>query len=83
MTIKTPVSRGASNVAVARLLGVTEGAVRYHLGRMATGAMDGRSTKAFKATAVAEANRALAAKPTGWSDQSGGVTCVAGGRARL
>lgn len=55
VTIKTLVSRGASNVAVARLLGVSEGAVRYHLGRMATGAMDGRGTKAFKATAVAEA----------------------------
>src|SRR4051812_28220850 len=55
MTIKALVSRGASHVAVARLLGGSEGAVRYHLARMATGAVDGRGTKPFKATAVADA----------------------------
>ncbi len=42
-------------MAVARLLGVSEGVGRYHLGRMATGAMDGRGTKAFKGATVAEA----------------------------
>ena len=55
MTIKALVSRGTSHTAVARLLGVSEGAVRYHLGRMAAGTVDGRGTKPFKATAVADA----------------------------
>jgi transposase len=34
--------RGQSQSATARLLGVTEGAVRYHLRRQASGAVDGR-----------------------------------------
>jgi predicted transcriptional regulator len=55
MTIKALVARGTSHAAVARLLGVSEGAVRYHLARMAAGAVDGRGTKPFKATAVAGA----------------------------
>jgi DNA-binding CsgD family transcriptional regulator len=55
VTIKTLVSRGASNAAMARLLGVSEGTVRYHLERLATGAMDGRGMKTFKAASVAEA----------------------------
>jgi transposase len=55
VTIKVLASRGTSNAAVARLLGVSEGAVRYHLGRMAAGAVDGRGTKPFKATRVAAA----------------------------
>jgi transposase len=55
VTIKTLVSRGTSNAAVARLLGVSEGAVRYHVARMAAGAMDGRSAKQLKATTVAGA----------------------------
>ncbi len=50
VTIQVLASRGTSNVAVARLLGVSEGAVRYHLGRMAVGAADGRGAKPFKAT---------------------------------
>ncbi len=54
VTIKVLASRGTSNAAVARLLGVSEGAVRYHLGRMAVGA-DGRGTKPFKAMRVAAA----------------------------
>jgi hypothetical protein len=40
---------------VARLLGVSEGAVRYHLVRMAAGAVDGRGSKPFKVTRVAGA----------------------------
>jgi transposase len=52
MTIKALVSRGTSHAVVARLLGVSEGAVRYHLARMATDAVDGRGTKPFKAAAV-------------------------------
>jgi transposase len=55
VTIKVLASRGTSKAAVARLLGVSEGAVRYHLGRMAIGAVDGRGTKPFKATRVAAA----------------------------
>ena len=55
VTIKTLVSRGTSNAAVARLLGVSEGAVRYHVARMAADAMDRRSAKQLKATTVAGA----------------------------
>jgi transposase len=53
VTIKTLATRGTSNAAVARLLGVSEGAVRYHLARMAAGAVDGRGTKPFKAATFA------------------------------
>jgi transposase len=55
VTIKALVSRGASNAVVARLLGVSEGTVRYHVGRMAAGAADGRSAKPSKAMMVAGA----------------------------
>src|SRR5579875_404908 len=55
VTIKALVSRGSSNSAVARLLGVSEGAVRYHVTRMSAGALDGRGEKAFKAAPLAEA----------------------------
>ena len=40
---------------MARLLGVSEGTVSYHLERLATGAMDGRGMKTFKAASVAGA----------------------------
>ena len=43
MTIKALSARGATRSEVARLLGVTEGAVRYHARRMASGTADGRS----------------------------------------
>ena len=47
--------QGHTQSAVARLLGITEGAVRYHrLGR-AEGAVDGRSWQIGKAAAYAEA----------------------------
>ena len=55
MTIKTLVSRGTTNTAVARLMGVTEGSVRYHVSRMVTGAVDGRGMQPFKAAPQAEA----------------------------
>ena len=55
VTIKTLVSRGTTNTAVAGLLGVTEGSVRYHVSRMVTGAVDGRGMKPFKAAPQAEA----------------------------
>lgn len=47
--------RGHSPSAVARLLGVTEGAVRYHRRRCAAGAVDGRTRQDFKASAHREA----------------------------
>lgn len=55
MTIKTLLARGTSKSDIARLLGVTEGAVRYQVARMASDAVDGRSCQAFKAEAVADA----------------------------
>jgi hypothetical protein len=48
-------SRGTTNTGVARLLGVTEGSVRYHVSRMVTDAIDGRGMKPFKAAPQAEA----------------------------
>src|SRR3712207_2600048 len=55
MTIKTLASRGATNSHIARLLGVTEGAVRHQVARMHSGALDGRSRQQFKAAPVAAA----------------------------
>ena len=55
MTIKALAAPGASNSHLARLLGVTEGAVRHHRARMQAGALDGRSRQEFKAAAVAPA----------------------------
>jgi len=45
------VERGVSNVEIARLLGVSEGAVRYQRKRLEAGAVDGRSKQAFLAEA--------------------------------
>jgi transposase len=47
--------RGHSQSAVARLLGVSEGAVRYHRKRWSAGSADGRSKQVLKATAHSEA----------------------------
>jgi DNA replication protein DnaC/transposase len=47
--------RGHSQNAVARLLGVTEGTVRYHRKRRSAGAADGRSQQDLKAAAHAGA----------------------------
>ena len=43
MTIKSLTGRQCSNRHIARLLGVSEGTVRYHRRRQAAGAADGRS----------------------------------------
>jgi len=43
MTIKHLADKQVSNRKIARLLGVTEGSVRYHRDRQAKGALDGRS----------------------------------------
>jgi transposase len=55
MTIKTLAQKGLSNRETARLLGITEGTVRYQRGRMAAGTLDGRSQRIGRADAYAEA----------------------------
>lgn len=47
--------QGHSQSAVARLLGVCEGTVRYHRKRMKVAAMDGRSKQVPKAAAFSDA----------------------------
>lgn len=42
VTIKVLYERGKSKCSIAQTLGVTEGAVRYHLRRQASEAEDGR-----------------------------------------
>lgn len=53
MTIKTMLAKGVSASAIARLLGVSEGAVRYRARRMRGGAIDRRALQPMKAEAVA------------------------------
>jgi len=55
MAIKVLKERGSSASSIARTLGVTEGAVRYHLRRQASGAVDGRAGKVRKASRWHEA----------------------------
>ena len=55
MTIKTLVTHGVSHCEIARILGVTEGAVRYQVKRMQAGAADGRARQESKAHGVADA----------------------------
>jgi len=64
VTIQVLHEQGASHSQTARLLGVTEGAVRYHVRRHRQGAVDGRS----KPTRIEAEGLAGAAK-TWWSDQ--------------
>jgi transposase len=52
-TIKTLATQGATNSHIARLLGVTEGAIRHHVARLQAGAFDGRSRQEPKAACVA------------------------------
>jgi len=51
MTIQCLAHHGQANRAVARMLGVTEGTVRYHRGRQAAGATDGRAKQVSRAAA--------------------------------
>jgi len=53
MTIKTLARKGLSNREAARLLGVTEGAVRYQRKRMVDPTPDGRSSQSGQAAAYA------------------------------
>jgi predicted transcriptional regulator len=55
MTIQCLAQRGQSRRQIARMLGVTEGAVRYHLRRQASGATDGRARQRSQAEDVSEA----------------------------
>lgn len=48
MAIKVLDGQGVAGREMARLLGVTEGAVRYHLRRQSAGATDGRSRQASR-----------------------------------
>src|SRR3954462_6068923 len=57
MTIKTLGPGGPTSSPLARLLGVTEGAVRHHLARLQAGALDGRSRQEPKAAWGAAAIR--------------------------
>lgn len=55
VTLRVLAKKGASKTDIACVLGVTEGAVRYHLKRHETGARDGRKNKPMKAQTVSEA----------------------------
>jgi transposase len=55
MTISVLARNGQSGRAIARILGVTENTVRYHLQRQHAGAVDGRSRQVQKAVGLAEA----------------------------
>ena len=55
MTIKTLAEKAVPNRKIARLLGVTEGAVRYQRAQMASGAVDHRSLRTGRADPYAEA----------------------------
>lgn len=46
VSVSSLVKRGVSNVEIARLLGVSEGAVRYQRRRLEAGAVDGRTRAA-------------------------------------
>lgn len=49
VSVSSLAGHGVSNVEIARLLGVSEGAVRYRRKRLEAGAVDGRSRQAFLA----------------------------------
>lgn len=57
VTIQVLAEKGQNNCEIARTLGVTEGAVRYHRRRAAEEVEDGRKNKRFKAETVAEVIR--------------------------
>jgi predicted transcriptional regulator len=55
MTIKVLAEKGCSKAEMARLLGLPESNIRYHLKRMAAAAVDGRGLRPRKAGRLAEA----------------------------
>jgi transposase len=58
MTIQVLSGKGENHCQTARLLGVSEGTVRYHLRRTASGATDGRCNKPFRAEVVSQVIKA-------------------------
>jgi len=48
VTIQVLNEKGENNCQMARLLGVSEGTVRYHLGRAASGAVEGGKTNRLR-----------------------------------
>lgn len=50
--IQVLAEKGSNHCQIARALGVAEGTVRYHLGRQAAGATDGRSRQTHRAAGV-------------------------------
>src|SRR4051794_41915651 len=77
MTIKALAGRGTTRSEIARLLGVTEGAVRHHLRRMAAGVADGRSLQPQRAESQAEAIAHWRAPPGGGGGELGGAAASA------
>jgi predicted transcriptional regulator len=57
VSIQVLARKGMRKTAIARILGVTEGAVRHHLRRLAEGREDGR-VKPFRAEFLADRIRA-------------------------
>ena len=55
VTVQVLAEKGQNHCEIARVMGVTEGAVRYQLRRAAAGAEDGRRDKVFKAERFSEA----------------------------
>lgn len=52
VTLGVLAEKRQSNCEIARVLGVTEGTIRYHRKRQAEGARDGRSQQSYKAEAL-------------------------------
>ncbi len=77
VTIEALRKRGQSAPAVARVLGVTEGTVRYHDRRAAAGAADGRSRQVHVAAAFVREARSRTTETT-----SGGRSLQGCGRAQ-
>lgn len=54
LVIQVLAEKGQNHCQIARTVGVTEGAVRYHLRRAAEGAVDGRGERSFQAESMSE-----------------------------
>ena len=52
VTIRVLAEKGQNNCRIAEAMGITEGAVRYQLKRLAEGSRDGRKERRFKAAEV-------------------------------
>jgi transposase len=54
VTVQVLAEKGQNHCEIGRVLGVTEGTVRYHLRRASAGAKDRRKERAFKAESLSE-----------------------------